>query len=53
MAPVKRAAGTLKESIEFAAALALSQPRITGTGSDLKYDNPWPEWQVPVVLLLI
>ena len=30
------------------ALLALSQPRITGTGSSRVFSNPWPEWQVRV-----
>ena len=46
MASVRRAAGTVKEGAELAAALVLSQPRVTGTGSSQKFDNPWPEWQV-------
>ena len=46
MAPVKRAAGTLKETAEMIAAGALSQPRVTGSGSSLRFGNPWPEWQV-------
>ena len=25
---------------------ALSQPRLTGTGSNRVFSNPWPEWQV-------
>ncbi|KAL3152059.1 hypothetical protein ABBQ32_001170 [Trebouxia sp. C0010 RCD-2024] len=45
MASVRRAVGTVKEGAELAGALALSQPRITGTGSSQKFDNPWPEWQ--------
>lgn len=28
------------------ALLALSQPRITGAGSNRVFSNPWPEWQV-------
>ena len=46
MASVKKAASAIKEGAELAAAVALSQPRITGTGSSQKFDNPWPEWQV-------
>lgn len=48
MASVRRAVGTVKEGAELAGALALSQPRITGTGSSQKFDNPWPEWQVGI-----
>lgn len=46
MSSVRRAAGTMKEGAELAAALLLSQPRITGTGSSQKFDNPWPDWEV-------
>lgn len=44
MAPVKRAAGTLKETAEMVGAL--SQPRVTGSGASRRFGNPWPEWQV-------
>ena len=46
MTSLRKAAGTVKEGAEFAAAVALSQPRVTGSGSRQQYDNPWPEWQV-------
>lgn len=45
MSSVRKAAGSVKEGAELA-ALVLSQPRTTGTGSSQKYDNPWPEWEV-------
>ena len=51
MAPVKRAAGTLIETAEMVAAGALSQPRVTGTGSSRRFSNPWPEWQVCLIEL--
>ena len=28
------------------APLALSQPRVAGSGSSRAFSNPWPEWQV-------
>ena len=46
MAPVKRAANTLKDTAEMVAVGALSQPRVTGSGSSRRFGNPWPEWQV-------
>lgn len=46
MSSVRKAVGSVKEGAELAAALVLSQPRTTGTGSSQKYDNPWPEWEV-------
>ncbi len=46
MAPVKRAAGSLKEAAEMVAVGALSQPRVTGSGTSRRFSNPWPEWQV-------
>ena len=46
MSSVRKVAGTVKEGAEVATALLLSQPRITGTGSSRKFDNPWPEWEV-------
>lgn len=52
MSSVRKAAGTVKEGAEVATALLLSQPRITGTGSSQKFDNPWPEWKVFVKHLL-
>ena len=50
MSSVRKAAGTVKEGAEVAAALVLSQPRITGTSSSEKFDNPWPEWEVEQLL---
>jgi len=46
MAPVQRAASTLKETAEMVAVGALSQPRVTGSGTSRRFSNPWPEWQV-------
>ncbi len=46
MAPVKRAASTLKETAGMLAEGTLSQPRVTGSGSSRRFSNPWPEWQV-------
>ena len=46
MAPVKRAASTLKDTAEMVAVGALSQPRVTGSGASRRFGNPWPEWQV-------
>lgn len=48
MTSVRKAAGAAKEGAEVATALLLSQPRITGTSSSRKFDNPWPEWEVCV-----
>lgn len=45
MAPVKRAAGSLKETAEMVAVGALSQPRVIGSGTSRRFSNPWPEWQ--------
>ena len=46
MAPVKRAAGSLKETAEMVVVSALSQPRVIGSGTSRRFSNPWPEWQV-------
>ena len=39
---------SLKDGTDHSAADAFAQPLITGTGSSQKFQNPWPEWQVPV-----
>ena len=46
MAAVKRAAGSLTETAEMVSVGALSQPRVTGSGTSRRFSNPWPEWQV-------
>ena len=50
MTSVDPASGSPKRHGEAVTALDLSQPRVTGTGSSRTFANPWPEWQVCLLI---